>query len=68
MGFGLDQKVLALLLASPMDNLEDLRFYFIEEKEIEAFVATDDSIKDSALRLQVARLRRAWSAVRQTAL
>ena len=68
MGFGLDQKVLALLLASPMDNLEDLRFYFTEEKEIDAFVATDDSIKDSDLRLQVARLRRAWSVVRQTAL
>ena len=34
LGFGLDQKVLALLLASPMDNLEDLHFYFTDEKEI----------------------------------
>ena len=66
--FNLDPKVLALFMASPMDNLEDLRFYFSEEKEIDAFVAEDATIKDSALRLQVARLRRAWSAVRQTAL
>lgn len=64
----LDEKVLALLLTSPMDNLEDLRFYFTEEKEIDAFVATDNTITDSALRLQVSRLRRAWSSVRQTAL
>ena len=56
------------MMASPMDNLEDLRFYFSEEKEIDAFVAADETMKDSELRLQVARLRRAWSAVRQTAL
>jgi len=66
--FKLDEKVLALLMKSPMDNLEDLRFYFTDEKEIDGFLAEDPEMKDHALRLQVSRLRRAWSAVRQTAI
>ena len=33
--FILDAKVLVLLMSSPMDNSEDLRFYFSEEKEID---------------------------------
>ena len=60
--------MLVLFMALPMDNLEDTRFYFTEEKEIDTFMAEDASIKDSALPLQVARLRRACSALRQTAL
>ena len=66
--FNLDAKVLVLLMSSPMDNLEDLCFYFSEETEIDAFVAVDETIKGQDLKLQVARLRRAWSAVRRTAL
>ena len=54
-------------MASPMDNLEDFRFYFTEEKESDAFVGEDKASVEANLRLQVARLRRAWSAVRQTA-
>ena len=65
--FSLDDKVLALITASPMDTLEDFRFYFAEEKEVDAFVALDTTLKDQHLRLQVSRLRRAWAAVRQMA-
>ena len=66
--FKLDERVYGLFIASPMDTLEDLRFYFAEEKEIDAFVAEAKELKDHALRIQVARMRRAWFAVRQTAL
>ena len=66
--FDLGEKVLALLLASPLDNLEDFRFYFTDEKDIDGFLAADKSLKDAPLRLQIARLRRTWVAVRQTAL
>jgi hypothetical protein len=66
--FNLDDKVLALLMASPMDNLEDFRFYFSEEKEVDVFVAQDATLKDQHLRIQVSRLRRAWASVRQMAL
>jgi hypothetical protein len=66
--FNLDDKVLALLMASPMDNLEDFRFYFTEEKEVDAFVGQDAALKDQQLRIQVARFRRAWASVRQMAL
>ena len=66
--FNLDKKVFHMFMNSPMDNLEDFRFYFTEEKEIDAFVAEDQTIKEKELRIQVARLRRAWSAVRQTSL
>ena len=66
--FNLDDKVLALLMKSPMDNLEDFRFYFSEEKEVDAFVAQEATLKDQLLRIQVSRLRRAWASVRQMAL
>ena len=66
--FNLDAKVLALLMASPMDSLEDFRFYFSEEKEVDAFVAQEATLKDQQLRIQVSRLRRAWASVRQMAL
>ena len=66
--FNLEPKVLALLMNSPMDNLEDFRYYFTEEKEIDAFVAEDTTLKDKELRIQVSRLRRAWASVRQMAL
>ena len=51
-----------------MMNLEDFRYYFAEEKEIDAFVATEESLKGPELRLQVSRVRRAWTAVRQNGL
>jgi len=45
--------------------LEDFRYYFAEEKEIDAFVAAEASLQGADQRIQVARVRRAWAAVRQ---
>ncbi len=36
--FGFHDKVGALFLKSPMENLEDFRYYFADEDEIDAFV------------------------------
>ena len=43
--FGLDDRIRALFLKSPMENLQDFRFYFADEKEIDAFIATDDTME-----------------------
>ena len=47
--FSIDDKVQALFTKSPMENLEDFRFYFVEGKEIDTFVAAEASLKDAAL-------------------
>ena len=67
-GFSLDEKVRDLFLASPMENLEDFRYYFTEEREIDAFVATEESLQGMQQKIQVARVRRAWSAVRHNGI
>jgi len=66
--FKLDDKVRGLFLGGPMENLEDFRYYFADEKEIDAFVATEESLKGPEQRIQIARVRRAWAAVRQNGL
>ena len=63
--FKFDDKIKDLFLKGPMENLEDFRYYFSEEKEIDAFVATEESLKGPDQRIQVSRVRRAWAAVRQ---
>ena len=65
--FSLNDKVLKLIMDSPMETLEDMRFWFVEEDEFPPFLATDKSLKGQDLALQVARLRRAWTAIRQCA-
>ena len=66
--FGFDDKVKGLFLKGHMESLEDFRYYFADEKEIDAFVAAEDSLKGPEQRLQIARVRRAWTAVRQNGL
>ena len=66
--FKLDDKVRTLFLNGPIENLEDFRFYFADEKEIDAFVAAEESLEGPAQRIQIARVRRAWAAVRQNGL
>ena len=44
-------------------ELEDLRYYF-EEKEIDVFVAAEESLRGPDLKIQIAKVRRGWSAVR----
>ena len=66
--FGFDDKVKGLFLKGHMTNLEDFRYYFADEKEIDAFVAGEESLKGPEQRLQISRVRRAWTAVRQNGL
>ena len=66
--FGVNAKVLALLLTSNMDNLEDLRFWLNAESDVDSCITEDGTIKDQELKLQVSRLRRGWSALRRSAL
>ena len=66
--FGFDDKVRDLFITGQMENLEDFRYYFSEEKEIDAFVAVEGAVKGAEQRLQIARVRRAWAAVRRNGL
>jgi hypothetical protein len=62
--FGVDDRVRNLLLAGPMENLEDFRRYFTDEKDIDTFVAADTTLQGPEQRIQISRLRRAWAAVK----
>ena len=62
--FKMDEKIKKLFEGSPMESLEDFRYFFSDEKEIDPWVGADSSITGQDLKLQVARVRRAWSAVR----
>ena len=66
--FGFDEKIKSIFFKGPMETLEDFRYYFAEEKEIDAFVALEDTLKGPEQRIQIARVRRAWAAVRQNGL
>ena len=66
--FKFDDKIKALFLDGPMENLEDFRFYFAEETEVDAFVASEKSVTGTQQRLQISRVKRAWTAVRQNGL
>jgi len=66
--FRLDDKARALFLKGSTENLEDFRFYFVEESEIVAFVAMEKALEGAEQRIQIARGRRAWTAVRQNGL
>ena len=66
--FAFDDKVRSLFLNGHMANLEDFRYYFADEKEIDAFVAQEKTLTGPEQRLQISRVRRAWTAVRQNGL
>ena len=66
--FKLNDKIKSLFLKGPMENLEDFRYYFADEKEIDAFVAAERSLKKLERSIQIAGVRRAWAAVRQNGL
>ncbi len=42
--FGFDEKI-TLFLKGPMEDLEDFPYYFSDEKEIDAFVAAEGTLK-----------------------
>lgn len=63
--FNFDDTIKKLFLDGSMEDLDDFRYYFSAEGEIDAFVAAEATLKDSALKIQISRVRRAWAAVRQ---
>jgi len=63
--FSFEDKVKLLFINGQTENLEDFYYYFSEEEEVDAFVAVEQSLKGPEQRLQVARVRHAWAAVRQ---
>ena len=64
--FKISDAVFQLFILSPMDCLDDFRFYFNNEDQISSCVAQIVDLRDAALHIQVARVRRAWSSVRQS--
>ena len=60
--FDLDPQVVQLLLKSHLKNFEEFRFFFSDEASVESFLAKID-LKDHQ-KVQVARLRRAWAALK----
>ena len=63
--FKIHDSVQKLLKDSPMENLDDFRFFWGTEGEIAAFVNKATDLEQPMLQLQAARLRMAWSAVRR---
>ena len=54
-----------------MENLEEFRFYFTSEDQIDTWVTQIQVLKEgdnAELRVQIARVRRAWADVRRVAL
>ena len=66
--FGFDDKARNLFLKGPMDSLADFRYYFTDEKEIDAFVAEEESLRIPEQKLRISRVRQAWTAVRQNSM
>jgi hypothetical protein len=66
--FGFDDKTRNLFLKGPMDSLADFRYYFTDEKEIDAFVTEGESLRAPGEKLRISRVRQAWTAVRQNGL
>ena len=63
--FKIHEKVQKLLAESPMESLDDFRFFWGAEGEIASFVNKATDLEAPMLQLQAARLRMAWSAVRR---
>ena len=61
--FTLDERVFDHFMKSLIGDLEDFRFFFVEEKDIAPGVASV-AIYDENIHIQEARLRRAWHTVR----
>ena len=61
--FQLDNAVLQHLIISQMSDLEDFRFYVTSDAEVTTWVAAA-GLQGDELRINAARVRRAWYAVR----
>ena len=51
--FKFDDKIRSLFLGGPMESLEDVRCHFADEKEIDAFGAAEETLRESEQRSQM---------------
>ena len=61
--FNLDERVVTAILTDGIDSLQDFRFFFATETDVETFIAKQEPVIPFA-QLQISRLRGAWRAVR----
>ena len=61
--FKLSEQVAQHLIKAQIENLEELRFFWDSEEKVEGWI-NKVGIADETAIIQLARLRRAWSAVR----
>ena len=62
--FKLQSNVVDHLVKAQIEDLEELRFFWDTEEKIEPWVQKIGITDETARNIQLARLRRAWSAVR----
>ena len=62
--FKLHQQVVDYLLKAQIEDLEEFRFFWDSEAKIEPWVLKIGIADETARNIQLARLRRAWAAVR----
>ena len=63
--FRLNEETVALIKDNKIETLNDLRFMFANENEVESFIAKSKQLPEPAL--MTSRLRQAWHAIRQQA-
>ena len=66
--FMFNDKVRDLFLDGSMENLDDFRYYFADEEEIDAFVAMANGWAAPDHKHQTTVVKQAWTAVRQSGL
>ena len=62
--FSLCDEVYDLLITSPFESLDDLRFYSVKEEEIASFIEPAAISSETQTRLMAARMRRCWTSLR----
>ena len=63
-----NDRVRDLFLDGSMENLDDFRYYFADEEEIDAFVAMANGWAAPDHKHQTTVVKQAWTAVRQSGL
>jgi len=63
--FSLAEPVKKLLMDSKMESLEDLKFYWSDVDQIDAFVTTVEGELGDTLKVQISRVRQAWQSLHE---
>eukprot|EP00434_Breviolum_minutum_P029334 symbB.v1.2.025947.t1/scaffold2554.1/size89898/9 len=62
--FKLNEQVVQHLIKAQIENLDEFRFFWDSEEKVEGWINKVGIADETAKNIQLARLRRAWSAVR----